>query len=68
MTLSKGSLSIQTQKKLHSVFRDIEDHLRKVGADDVKYVSKAMWKQRVKKYRKYINIVQFLRISRNIKT
>ena len=40
--LAKEALEIQREKNLSSVFKEIGDHLNKVGADEVQFVSKTV--------------------------
>ena len=49
-SLAKEVLMIQREKNLPSVFKEIEDHLNKVGAEEVQFVSKTVWKKRIKRY------------------
>ena len=41
---------MQKEKSLPGLFKEVKDDLDKIGVDDLKSVSKNVWKKRVKEY------------------
>ena len=66
-SLAKESLEIQRENNLSSVFKEIEEHLNKVGAEEVNFVSKTVWKKRIKRYVRELNRTQLLEDIKNYK-